>query len=145
SDMMGVNVDVVLTSTCVGAGSGTFMLSSASGLTNLNLDLAKTITVNYAPSTRGARSCVVNVNTTGTGTTLYTFTVAGTGIAPVASAPSSLSFAATRWNDMAVTTTSSQSLTITNNGDTGQTLSVMSLPISGSGDFTVSGGPMFPA
>src|SRR5262245_27383907 len=124
----GVNVDIVLLpATCTGGGTGTFMLSTPAGLTNVNLNSDVIVTSNYAPTARGAKTCSVEVYMTGTTTSVLAapFTITGTGVAPVVSVSSTLSFTPTRWNDLAVTPTNSQTLQITNSStDTGQNLSV---------------------
>ncbi|HEY5923948.1 MAG TPA: choice-of-anchor D domain-containing protein, partial [Kofleriaceae bacterium] len=140
----GVNVDVVLTTTCSGTGTGTFSLTSNAGtLTNLNLNAAKTITATYMPATRGTRQCTVNVFDAGMPTLLASFTVRGTGIAPViGTTPVTMhAFPAVRFNNAAPIHSVTVNVIIANNGDTGTDLVVTDVsPVGGlSGDYSVSG------
>jgi outer membrane protein OmpA-like peptidoglycan-associated protein len=140
----GDNVDVVLTGTCFGAGTGMFVLTSSSGsLTNINLNTSKTITAQYTPMTRGLRDCAVNVFDTGTANLRTTFNVRGTGVAPVVTTTPALphNFGAVRFNNAAAVHTATVNVRVSNIGDTGTTLVVTDVAPSGGqfGDYTVSG------
>ncbi len=133
-------VDLVLTSTCSGTGTGAFAFVGSFQ----NLDLTgsgQMVTIQYTPATRGARSCTVNVNDHTLGTLITTFTASGTGIAPViAVAPATKDYGNVRWNDAAATHTAAQAFTISNSG-TGD-LVVSSIMFSGAqpGDYAVTSG-----
>ncbi|HTL33738.1 MAG TPA: choice-of-anchor D domain-containing protein, partial [Kofleriaceae bacterium] len=127
--------------TCSGAGAGTFSFSKS---TNINPPF--TITLTYAPTARGPRTCSVNVlDNANNATVLGTFNVTGTGVAPVISAPANLSFsAAVRYADSAAVHTASLPLTITNLSTDTSTpvqnlvISNMSLSGTGMGDYTIT-------
>jgi len=92
------------------------------------------IFMTFSPTARGATApCTVNVTTSSTDPTI---TLNGTGVAPqMDTSPTSLSFTSRRIN----TTSATQSFTITNNGDTGQNLSLTSFTVSpNSEDWVVS-------
>ncbi len=149
SGTMAEHVDLAEGS-CVGAGSGTFSVTAPGGVTSdIDLTTDKTITVTYTPTTRGVRTCTINVFTAGTTTMpLTTFQVTGTGLAPVIATNwgATQSFGAVRFLDTATVHSATLTLTITNNGDAGQALTINSITKSGgqNTEFTITSGPSFP-
>ncbi|NVB81491.1 MAG: choice-of-anchor D domain-containing protein [Kofleriaceae bacterium] len=142
------HVDLVEGS-CVGAGTGTFNVSVAGATTDIDLTTDKTVTVTYTPMTRGTRGCTINVVAAGTMTVLTTFTVQGTGLAPVISTNwgATQAFSPVRFNDAAATHTATLTLMITNNGDAGQALTINNISFSGgqAADYAVTTAIPFPA
>ena len=137
-----VSVDVALTGTCTGSGAGTFTLTSSTGsLAGINLNADRTITATYAPTARGLRECTVNVHDAGTMTVLTSFQVRGTGVAPVIAATPLTSFGAVRFNNAAAVHSATRTLTVENNGDSGQDLEISSISFIGAdaGDYASSG------
>lgn len=140
----GTNVDLVLTSTCTGSGTGTFMLTSSTGaLTNIDPTATATITATYSPTARGLRECTVNIFNTGTTTPASTpsFKVRGTGIAPVISTTPATSndFGSVRVNNAATPNSATVNVQISNTGDTGTSLSAaLGLVGTNAGDYSIS-------
>jgi outer membrane protein OmpA-like peptidoglycan-associated protein len=146
SDTQNYSVDFVI-SGCTGA-AGTFVVTGP-GNTSTNSQLknnsANTINVTYTPSARGARQCTVNVYDNMSITpSRATFTIRGTGVAPVVSA-SNVTFGAIRYHDIVTPHTTTLPLTITNTStDTGQVLTINNLTSSNATEFSISG-PTLPA
>jgi MYXO-CTERM domain-containing protein len=133
-------VDLVI-GTCTGTGTGTFAFTNA---TDLNANPTVGITVSYTPTTRGPRSCTVNVYPTGTTMNSHgTFTISGNGQAPATFTPTpapTTTFGQIRWNDAAPVHTFSRNFNIQNNGD--QTLVISDVTITGTNaaDWTMTAG-----
>jgi MYXO-CTERM domain-containing protein len=138
------NVDMVVTGTCTGAGAGTFAVSPPTA------KLTASFSVTFTPTARGPRQCTISVRnanaTFGTGTEVGTFDVSGSGLSPVVGvSPPSYDYMGVRELDTAAPNPSvkSQVFTISNSGDTGQSLSVNSITFSGTNpsDFAVTATP----
>ncbi|HSD87506.1 MAG TPA: choice-of-anchor D domain-containing protein, partial [Kofleriaceae bacterium] len=149
SDTQNYDVDVVV-SGCSGTGTGTFtvLVNGKSTAATLKTTSINTVDVTYTPTTRGTQSCRVDVYTTGTMTpSLAFFTVNATGVAPVVSAPATVTFGAVRYNDAATVHTATMNVVISNTGDAGQVLTINNLTFTGTnaGDYTISAAPALPA
>jgi hypothetical protein len=82
------------------------------------------VAVTFTPGSRGAKAATLDVSHDGSGA--VSVPLEGSGVAPVASpSPSSLAFGSQHIG----TTSTSQTVTVANNGDTGQNLSVSSATI----------------
>lgn len=147
SDTQNYSVDFVISS-CTGA-AGTFVVTGP-GNTATNSQLknnaANTINVTYTPAARGLRQCRVDVYDNMSVTpSRATFVIRGTGIAPVVSAPATVTFGAIRYNDIVTAHTTTLPLTITNTStDTGEVLTINNLTSSNATEFAISG-PTLPA
>lgn len=102
-----------------------------------------TLQVRYAPTGRGPDSVVLTV-ASDAATAANTVNLNGTGVAPVANISPAAGLA---FGDQRVGTTSAaQAVTVSNDGDAGQMLTIMAPTFSGanSGDFAVTGGTCAP-
>lgn len=146
SDTQNYSVDFVI-SGCTGV-AGTFVVTGPGNTaTNsiLKNNAANTVSVQYTPAARGLRTCQVDVyDNMSVMPSRATFTIKGTGIAPVVSA-SNVTFGAIRYNDIVTPHSTTLPLTITNTStDTGQTLTINNLTSSNNTEFVISG-PTLPA
>ncbi|HUS29675.1 MAG TPA: choice-of-anchor D domain-containing protein [Kofleriaceae bacterium] len=151
SDTQNYNADLVI-SGCTGTGTGTFTARIGGASTNIQLknNQNNVVDVAYTPTTRGGRSCTVNVYPAGTTTgSLGSFTITATGVAPVISTVASLAFGTVRYNDATPlsTHTATLNLQISNTGDAGQPLQINAITLTGAGagDYAVSSTPALPA
>jgi hypothetical protein len=102
-----------------------------------------TVSIAFKPTTRGIKAGTVTINSNAP-VTVPQVSLSGTGVAPVIGlSTGSLSFG----SQTVGTTSSTMALTISNNGDTGQNLSINSLSISGTNatDFNITDAPSLPA
>jgi len=150
SDTQNYNVDLAI-SGCTTA-NGTFTATIGGGSMNVQLKSTQNnvVDVTYMPTARGPQTCTVNVYTAGTTTgPLTSFTITGAGVAPVVSAPASVTFATpVRYNDAAAVHTATMNLTISNTGDTSQVLTVNNISLTGAnwgGTQIISAAPALPA
>ncbi len=138
SDNNNDRVDLDVTNTCTGTGSGTFSVSPDD---DVNLNSPKQVTVTYTPTTRGSRSCRVNVRFHNSPTVFDSFDVRGNGQnPPTISVGAPPNFGAVRFNDAAPTHTSTQNVTVTNTGDVALSVTNVELGGTNPGDFSISAG-----
>lgn len=112
------------------SGSG-FTMVSGSGATSVPVGQSASVQIQFAPTAEGSDSATLTVSSNASNSSLA-IPLSGTGMqAIMALSPSSLNF-----NNITVGQTASQTVTITNNGNTNLTFT--SATISGTG-FTMSG------
>jgi outer membrane protein OmpA-like peptidoglycan-associated protein len=138
SDSGTVNVNLVIEAGC----TGTFAFSQTNPVTVTpgGVNLAVTFTA----AARGQITCSVDVVEAAMPmNVLGTFSVRGTGVAPVIGVtPTPGAFGMVRFNNAAQTHTSTQTFTVANTGDTGTTLTVAVPTFAGThaAEFQVTGG-----
>ncbi len=127
------------------------VMLSGPGCGSSSLDLCtvppgsnRTMSVYFAPTSRGVKTASLNINTNDpdAGDNVRSVSMSGTGVAPqVAVSPSPYDYLGVRDNDAAAISTKAQAFTISNaSTDTGQTLTISSVMFSGTnaGDFSVT-------
>jgi outer membrane protein OmpA-like peptidoglycan-associated protein len=92
------------------------------------------ISVDFTPTARGAKSCVVTLRDA-LNASLGTFTLAGNGIAPVISAPGTVAF-----GNVEVGQSGAQTLTVTNGGDADLTITNAVFGGASPGDYSAQSG-----
>ena len=131
-------VDLVVTSTCTGAGAGAFTLNP---LTGIDLSSPQMITVTYAPTVRGASNCRVDVYKAGTSSVIGSFRVKGTGQSPpTISVSGNTSFPTVRFNDAAPGHTTTRTYSVTNKGDIDLLVTDVQIGGTNAADFPITSG-----
>ncbi len=103
------------------------------------------ITVTFSPTVRSTINCVVQIDSTPGGNPVGTFTVTGTGIAPVLSIAPTSPPAVDFGSVSAASGSSTVTFTLKNTGDAGTTLHVQAPTFGGSTEYTLVSAAGFPA
>ena len=138
SDSANEKVDLSAPTNCNGGG-GTFTVSPTQ---SLNLNSPKTVDVTFAPSMRGVRTCRIDVfkeNTTSN--PIGSFQIRGNGQDPaIINVTGTNTFGSLRFNDAAPGHTSTQTFTVTNQGDLDLVVSAVTIGGTNAGDYTITAG-----
>ena len=137
----GTNVTVTVAVASQSGGCSQFQVVTPTGAVNVKPGTDQTVTIRFAPTSRGDKTCTINVvDTDNPDLPALTFTAKGKGIAPIANiAPQSVAFGEADVGQMSA----SMPVTVANNGDAPLTITSATL-IAGASDFVVTGGPTSP-